>query len=129
MHGLIFETSVCYWQNQPGCYLFLYYLDIKRKAAEPYILYKRRSVQGLQFLILSYTQKVTSLIFKKFASVTCGILLQTPTDPFAHLPNHICTHTRTIRDSCFKALFGEQHFLSNRIQAQLYTMKCAQYSN
>ena len=21
MHGLIFETSVCYWQNQPGCYL------------------------------------------------------------------------------------------------------------
>ena len=22
MHGLIFETSVCYWQNQPGCYLF-----------------------------------------------------------------------------------------------------------
>ena len=23
MHGLIFETSVCYWQNQPGCYLFL----------------------------------------------------------------------------------------------------------
>ena len=20
MHGLIFETSVCYWQNQPGCY-------------------------------------------------------------------------------------------------------------
>ena len=23
MHGLIFETSVCYWQNQPGCYLSL----------------------------------------------------------------------------------------------------------
>ena len=23
MHGLIFETSVCYWQNQPGCYLYL----------------------------------------------------------------------------------------------------------
>ena len=23
MHGLIFETSVCYWQNQPGYYLFL----------------------------------------------------------------------------------------------------------
>ena len=22
MHGLIFETSVCYWQNQPGCYFF-----------------------------------------------------------------------------------------------------------
>ena len=22
MHGLIFETSVCYWQNQPGCYLW-----------------------------------------------------------------------------------------------------------
>ena len=22
MHGLIFETSVCYWQNQPGCYLY-----------------------------------------------------------------------------------------------------------
>ena len=21
MHGLIFETSVCYWQNQPGCSL------------------------------------------------------------------------------------------------------------
>jgi hypothetical protein len=21
MHGLIFETSVCYWQNQPGYYL------------------------------------------------------------------------------------------------------------
>jgi hypothetical protein len=21
MHGLIFETSVCYWQNQPGFYL------------------------------------------------------------------------------------------------------------
>ena len=20
MHGLIFETSVCYWQNQPGFY-------------------------------------------------------------------------------------------------------------
>ena len=23
MHGLIFETSVCYWQNQPGCYFIL----------------------------------------------------------------------------------------------------------
>jgi hypothetical protein len=23
MHGLIFETSVCYWQNQPGCYLYI----------------------------------------------------------------------------------------------------------
>ena len=22
MHGLIFETSVCYWQNQPGFYLY-----------------------------------------------------------------------------------------------------------
>ncbi len=22
MHGLIFETSVCYWQNQPGYYLY-----------------------------------------------------------------------------------------------------------
>ena len=72
-----------------------------------------------------YTQKVTSLIFKKFASVTCGILLQTPTDPFAHLPNHICTHTRTIRDSCFKALFSEQHFLSNQIQSHaLHHEKC-----
>src|SRR3546814_18974047 len=20
MHGLIFETSICYWQSQPGCY-------------------------------------------------------------------------------------------------------------
>lgn len=24
MHGLIFETSVCYWQNQPGCYRVLW---------------------------------------------------------------------------------------------------------
>jgi len=24
MHGLIFETSVCYWQNQPGCYLLFW---------------------------------------------------------------------------------------------------------
>ena len=24
MHGLIFETSVCYWQNQPGCYLYIH---------------------------------------------------------------------------------------------------------
>ena len=24
MHGLIFETSVCYWQNQPGCYLSVF---------------------------------------------------------------------------------------------------------
>ena len=23
MHGLIFETSVCYWQNQPGYYLYM----------------------------------------------------------------------------------------------------------
>jgi hypothetical protein len=22
MHGLIFETSICYWQDQPGCYSF-----------------------------------------------------------------------------------------------------------
>ena len=28
MHGLIFETSVCYWQNQPGCYLS----ELKRDA-------------------------------------------------------------------------------------------------
>ncbi len=24
MHGLIFETSVCYWQNQPGCYSWIW---------------------------------------------------------------------------------------------------------
>ena len=28
MHGLIFETSVCYWQNQPGCYLVLKSLSV-----------------------------------------------------------------------------------------------------
>jgi len=29
MHGLIFETSVCYWQNQPGCYLFVVITRVK----------------------------------------------------------------------------------------------------
>ncbi len=32
MHGLIFETSVCYWQNQPGCYLYIFLKEIVSSA-------------------------------------------------------------------------------------------------
>jgi hypothetical protein len=33
MHGLIFETSVCYWQNQPGYYLQDFRLLAKKPAS------------------------------------------------------------------------------------------------
>ena len=35
MHGLIFETSVCYWQNQPGCYLSISFRSLGRNKANP----------------------------------------------------------------------------------------------
>ena len=34
MHGLIFETSVCYWQNQPGCYLYYFVVKGNTRAAK-----------------------------------------------------------------------------------------------
>ena len=34
MHGLIFETSVCYWQNQPGCYLYYFVVKGNTGAAK-----------------------------------------------------------------------------------------------
>ena len=31
MHGLIFETSVCYWQNQPGYYQYTISFNVDRQ--------------------------------------------------------------------------------------------------
>ncbi len=34
MHGLIFETSVCYWQNQPG-----YFLTLRLRSVSSGVIY------------------------------------------------------------------------------------------
>ncbi len=106
--------------------IFFYNFTYKKescntRAATPCYGPQLHTFTGLAILYL-IRKKVTSLIIKKFASLTVGPFSRDRADHFAHLPNHICTHTRTIRDSCFKALFGEQHFLSNLIPSQLYTM-------
>ena len=42
MHGLIFETSVCYWQNQPGCYLCSHHSPQKGENDEKILSSKGR---------------------------------------------------------------------------------------
>jgi hypothetical protein len=61
MHGLIFETSVCYWQNQPGCYLF--FCSSKKNP-------KRQGSFHFSLRIIQRTQtKGMRCFFYKFQSI------------------------------------------------------------
>ena len=68
MHGLIFETSVCYWQNQPGCYLYTtFHLCSKRSRQSLFFgieILKKRTV-----LFYSDDFTNTDMIFNELAKI------------------------------------------------------------
>ena len=51
MHGLIFETSVCYWQNQPGCYLgYRHSTEIERQMTTDTTITRKQKLHSRHFL-------------------------------------------------------------------------------
>ena len=72
MHGLIFETSICYWQDQPGCYPYCMCavrrerLLLRKRAPPPHTHKTRDSV--------FFYKHQGFLFFNSFSACVCACL-------------------------------------------------------
>jgi hypothetical protein len=99
MHGLIFETSVCYWQNQPGCYL---------KSLDQLFTTEGRNQTPKQFL---HRSKETSLVLLRGELKARFLMIR--------MRAHKCEQTHKQTLTChilhlFQRLEGSHALLANR---------------
>ena len=103
MHGLIFETSVCYWQNQPGCYLYTTFRLCSKRSRQSLFF-------GIEILrkrtVLFYSDDFTNtdMIFNELAKIMINkqTLKSVSLHAFSILPSHIVHPQNTETLSCVK---------------------------
>ncbi len=87
MHGLIFETSVCYWQNQPGYYLQDFRL-LKSHCVST-LRSDRRALIWLHILASAFSHywKTEALVHDEIAEFFCTWLSLLRLLDTLHLPS------------------------------------------